>query len=176
MKTTISAVVVLTTATLALPSHAETLSEKAGVNSTLGIAPTTKDFITEAAISDMFEVDSSKLAAAQTSGPTKSFAEKMIADHSKTTSELKPLAAKAHVEVPAALDDAHQKMLDELKGLKGGDFAKQYHKDQDKGHKEAVSLFERYAKGGDNPDLKAWAGETLPTLEGHLKMAEGLDK
>jgi putative membrane protein len=25
-------------------------------------------------------------------------------------------------------------------------------------HKDAVSLFERYAKGGDNADLKDWAG------------------
>ena len=24
-------------------------------------------------------------------------------------------------------------------------------------HKDAVSLFERYAKGGDNPKLKDWA-------------------
>jgi putative membrane protein len=43
-------------------------------------------------------------------------------------------------------------------------------------HKDAVSLFERYAKGGDNPDLKDWAGKTLPALKHHLQMAENLDK
>jgi putative membrane protein len=43
-------------------------------------------------------------------------------------------------------------------------------------HKDAVSLFERYGKGGDNPDLKAWASKTLPDLQGHLKMAQDLDK
>jgi putative membrane protein len=43
-------------------------------------------------------------------------------------------------------------------------------------HKDAVSLFERYAKGGDNPELKEWAGKTLPALQHHLDMAQGLDK
>jgi putative membrane protein len=39
-----------------------------------------------------------------------------------------------------------------------------------------VSLFERYAKGGDNAALKDWAGKTLPALQHHLQMAEGLKK
>lgn len=42
--------------------------------------------------------------------------------------------------------------------------------------KDEVSLFERYAKGGDNGDLKAWAGKTLPALQHHLDMAERLSK
>jgi putative membrane protein len=43
-------------------------------------------------------------------------------------------------------------------------------------HKDAVSLFERYAKGGDDPDLKSWAGKTLPTLKHHLEMAQSLNR
>ena len=157
-------------------AHAETMSEKTGVNSVLGVAPTTRDFITEAAISDMFEIQSSKLAETRTTGETKAFAEKMIQDHTKTTSELKPLAIKAHVEAPTALDDSHKTMLKKLSGLQGDEFTKQYHSDQDNGHKDAVSLFERYLKGGENPEIKAWAGKTLPALQGHLKMAQNLDK
>lgn len=43
-------------------------------------------------------------------------------------------------------------------------------------HKDAVSLFERYAKGGEDPKLKDWAGKTLPALKHHLEMAQALDK
>jgi putative membrane protein len=43
-------------------------------------------------------------------------------------------------------------------------------------HKDAVSLFERYSKSGDNPKLKDWAGKTLPTLQHHLDMAQDLNK
>ena len=39
-----------------------------------------------------------------------------------------------------------------------------------------IDLFERYAKGGENPKLKDWAGKTLPALQHHLKMAQALDK
>ncbi len=43
-------------------------------------------------------------------------------------------------------------------------------------HKDAVSLFERYAKGGDNAKLKDWAGKTLSHLQHHLEMAQSLNK
>jgi putative membrane protein len=39
-----------------------------------------------------------------------------------------------------------------------------------------VDLFERYAKGGDNADLKAWAGKTVPALKHHKEMADKLPK
>ena len=43
-----------------------------------------------------------------------------------------------------------------------------------KGHRDAVALFEAYAKGGDDAELKGWAGQTLPHLKEHLSMAEKL--
>jgi putative membrane protein len=41
--------------------------------------------------------------------------------------------------------------------------------------KDAVSLFERYAKGGEDPK-KDWAGKTPPALQHHLEMAQAIDK
>jgi putative membrane protein len=78
--------------------------------------------------------------------------------------------------IPTALDSSHQSKLDKLKGLNGADFTKQYKSDQVAAHKDAVSLFERYAKGGDNAQLKAWASKTLPDLKHHLEMAQALNK
>src|SRR5205085_954962 len=60
---------------LASPAAAETVGEKTGINSTLGIAPTTKDFVQEAAVSDMFEIQSSKLASTKLNGSEKAFAD-----------------------------------------------------------------------------------------------------
>ena len=160
------------------PAFGQSMGEKTGVNSMTGTSPTTADFVKEAAISDMFEIKSSELAAQKSNGATKDFATKMIADHTKTSSELKKMVADGVVkaEVPTALDSSHQSMLDKLNGLSGNAFDKQYHSDQDSGHKDAVSLFTRYSQGGDNAKLKSWAGTTLPTLEGHYKMAQDLDK
>ncbi|MDB5603191.1 MAG: hypothetical protein JWP25_91 [Bradyrhizobium sp.] len=131
---------------LAAPALAQSAGEKTGVNSALGIAPTTADFVKEVAISDMFEIQSSKLA--QDKGNAS----------------------------PTALDSSHQSKLDKLKGESGKDFSSDFDSDQVSAHKDAVSLFERYAKGGDNADLKNWAGKTLPALQHHLEMAQNLGK
>ena len=43
-----------------------------------------------------------------------------------------------------------------------------------KEHREAVALFEAYAKADDNPDLKSWATATLPHLKELVAVAEKL--
>lgn len=43
-------------------------------------------------------------------------------------------------------------------------------------HKDAISLFERYAKSGEDPKFKDWAGKTLSTLQHDLEMAQDLGK
>jgi len=83
---------------------------------------------------------------------------------------------KVKAELPAALDSSHQSKLDKLKAASGEDFSSDFDSMQVSAHKDAVSLFERYAKGGDNADLKAWADKTLPALKHHLEMAQDLDK
>lgn len=162
----------------AAPAFAQSIGEKTGVNSMLGVTPATADFVKEAASSDMFEIQSSQLAVQRSDDKTKAFANQMITDHEKTTAELKSLVQSGAVkaEIPTAMLPSHQSMFDKLKGLNGGDFTKQYHDDQVSAHKDAVSLYQRYAKGGDNEQLKSMASKTLPTLEHHLSMAQDLDK
>jgi len=163
---------------LAGPTLAQSAGEKTGVNSALGISPTTADFVKEVAISDMFEIEASKLAQDKGNAPEKSFASQMVTDHTKTSSELKGLVSsgKVKAELPAALDSSHQSKLDKLKGESGKDFSSDFDSVQVSAHKDAVSLFERYAKSGDNADLKNWAGKTLPALKHHLEMAQNLNK
>jgi putative membrane protein len=164
---------------LTVPAAAESLTEKTGINSLIGRAPSTQDFVTEAGISDMFEIQSSKLALQKTNDDAiKAFASQMVTDHGKTTAEVESLvdSGKVNAKPPQALDDSHQSMLDKLKSLDGGDFRKQYLDDQVKGHKDAVDLFKRYGNNGQNADLKAFAQKTLPTIEHHLDMAQNLDK
>jgi putative membrane protein len=168
---------------LAAPVFAQTagdkakeLGEKTGVNSVIGAAPTTSDFATEAAQSDMFEVKASQLAAQKSDSTTKTFADEMVKDHTKTSQELKSMASTAKVILPPGLDEKHQKMLDDLSAKSGSDFTKTYIADQVDAHESAVSLFDRYAKNGDDPTLKAWAARTLPELQQHLQMAKALDK
>lgn len=159
-------------------AFSQSAAEKTGINSMIGTSPTTADFVKEATISDMFEIQSSMLAVNKGDTPTKTFATQMVLDHKKTTAEMASMLKAGTVPgmAPTAMDSMHQNMLDKLKGLSGADFTHQYHSDQVTAHKEAVSLFQRYAKGGDNAALKSWAAQTEPSLEHHLQMAQNLDK
>jgi putative membrane protein len=177
---TMKTVVTLAAAAVLLSSAAlaQSVGEKTGVNSTLGISPATADFVKEAAMSDMMEIESSKIAQQKGNADEKKFAGQMITDHTKTSSELKSMVSSGDVkaELPASLDSSSQSKLDKLRNAKPEDFAAQYDPMQVSAHKDAVSLFERYAKGGDNAKLKDWAGKTLPALQHHLEMAQDMDK
>jgi len=136
------------------------------------------DFIKEAANSDMLQIAAATLAQEKGNAEEKRFAEQMMTDHSKTSSDLKSLVSSGAVmaDIPTALDSSSQKKLDKLRDTRRQAFASEYDPMQISVHKEAVSLFERYSKSGDNPKLMDWAGKTLPTLQHHLDMAEAMHK
>ena len=83
---------------LATPALAQSVGEKTGVNSTLGISPTTADFVKEAAVSDMFEIQSSQLAQERGNASDKTFAQTMIKDHQKTSDALKAMVSSGDVK------------------------------------------------------------------------------
>ena len=179
MRTTLTAAAcLLLLGAAGMPAHAQSVGEKTGVNSLIGVAPSSQDFVTQAVISDMFENQSSKLALEKSDEKTKAFAQKMIDDHKKTSDELKSVVQTGDMKLtlPTDLDSSHQSKLDKLKSLSGEDFTKQYHDDQVTAHKNATDLYKRYAEGGDNAALKAFAIKTKPHLDEHLKMAQDLNK
>ncbi len=163
---------------LAAAAFAQSAAEKTGVNSLVGIAPTTLDFVNEAASSDMFEIEASKLALQRGDKQTKAFAQQMVDDHQKTTVQLKDLvtSGKANATLPPDMTSNQKKMLARLQKLNGKEFIQRYDSDQRSAHASAVDLFKRYGEKGDNPALKAWAANTRPTLEHHLQMAKQLGK
>jgi putative membrane protein len=129
MKTVAFATAALLAVAAAAPSFAQSIPEKTGVNQALAIAPKTEDFVTLAAQSDMLEIQSSKLALQKSdSDKTKTFAQNMIDDHTKTSTELKELVSSGKVKVsaPSALDKKHEAKLDKLTKLNGKDFTKEY--------------------------------------------------
>jgi putative membrane protein len=79
-----------------------------------GQAASTQDFVNKVAVSDMFEIQSSQLALSKNpDADTKPFADKMVADHEKTSSELKSLvnSGKVKATLPTDLDSEHLKCL-----------------------------------------------------------------
>jgi putative membrane protein len=138
--------------------------------------PSTSTFLTNTAVANLFEIESSKLALSKTGNDKiKAFANQMVTDHTAAGAKFKQAVTDAKLTPPAEkLDAKHQALLDDLKKKDGAAFDTAYVKAQHDGHVETVALFEAYAKGGDNARLKQFANEMLPTLKTHLDQVSKL--
>jgi putative membrane protein len=131
-----------------------------------------KNFVDKAGAGGLAEVKLSKLAMDKgQSTDVKQFARKMVEDHSKANLELKQLADKKNLVVPAKLDDKHQMVYDKLAKLEGADFDKEYMRAMAMDHDDAVKLFKQQSESGQDPELKSFAMKTLPIIEKHDDMA-----
>ncbi|MBA2467260.1 MAG: DUF4142 domain-containing protein [Sphingomonas sp.] len=132
-------------------------------------------FVTAAAATDLYEIESAKLAASK-SGSTeiKEFAGHIQTDHTKSTAELKTAASQAKATVSPALDAEKQAMLDQLKAASGAEFDRLYLQQQKAAHEKALALLQSFAQSGDAEPLKAFARKTTPVIEGHIEHLNGI--
>ena len=123
-------------------------------------------FVLEAASGGMMEVQLGQLAVSK--------AKHMVDDHSKANEELRGLASSKGITLPTALDAKQQAEVDKLSKMSGADFDHHYMMMMVTDHNKDVAAFERESKNGKDPDVKAWAAKTLPTLQEHQTMAKDI--
>lgn len=137
----------------------------------------TNDFAVKAANGGMLEMEVARLAREKAqNSDVKEFAAMMLSDHQKANDELKALAGRKNITIPARLGDDEQKHVDELAKLTGSAFDKKYVDLMVDDHEEDVKLFQNAADNVDDADLKAYAAKTLPTLQKHLERITTIDK
>jgi putative membrane protein len=133
------------------------------------------DYFKTMALTNMTEISAGRLALDNSqNSAVKTFAQRMIDDHTQAEQELSDLAGSQQVSLPTRLDDSHQKMIDQLKEKTGADFDKAYINDQVAGHKEAIATDRDEASNGTNPKERAYANGLMSTLDTHLSLAEKL--
>ena len=139
-------------------------------------------FYKKAAEGGIAEVELGKLA--QDKSPTasvKEFGAMMVTDHTAANDKLKAIAAKNHIKLPTSPSMGQMATKTELKVLSGKAFDKSYIKGMVKDHEEDIKEFQTESASGQDPDAKAYAVATLPTLQAHLKKiqeiaaAQGVD-
>ncbi|WP_263146255.1 DUF4142 domain-containing protein [Pseudomonas sp. RIT-PI-AD] len=134
-----------------------------------------RDFVDEASAKGIAEIETGKLALTKATSPElKSFAQMMIDDHTAANKKLAALASQKKLEVAddAELMSKAKEMI--LKLRSGESFDEAYANNQVKAHEATVKLFREEAETADDADLKAFAKDTLPTLEKHLEAAKKL--
>jgi putative membrane protein len=142
------------------------------------LASADKDFLENAAQGGHTEVEGSKMAQTKSSNAdVKQFADKMVQDHTKANQELVALASKKGYTPPDEPSLIQRTKLKALSALDGHSFDKMYASQIGvSAHEDTVKLFQKEAADGKDADVKAWAAQTLPTLQQHLEMAKALQQ
>jgi putative membrane protein len=141
-----------------------------------GLKMADKNFLTHAAQGGEAEVELGRLAQQKAADPqVKAFGQRMETDHSKAGSELRALIAQKGLTVPGGLPPQALALKNRLDKMQGATFDQAYMRAMLEDHIKDVREFEMAAKSTD-PDIKAFAEKTLPTLREHLKMAQDINK
>jgi len=130
-------------------------------------------FANNAAQGGMAEVELGRLATQRAGDASvREFGARMVADHSRANSELKSIAAKKGMQLPAEITSDQKSEVDKLSKMSGAEFDKEYMSMMLKDHETDVKDFDTQSKEGNDAEIKAFAGKTLPTLQQHLQMAQ----
>ncbi len=152
----------------AAPAFARSKSGKTTAKTT-----TDQTFVKKAAEGGLAEVQLADLAKQKASNPeVKQFADRMATDHGKANDELKSLAQTKNSTLPSDLSAKDKALRDRLSKLSGEQFDRAYMQAMVKDHTHDVNEFRHESQAAKDPDVKAFAAKTLPTLEQHLQLAQ----
>lgn len=157
------------------PATAQTSSDNAGVNPAgkSGGSSENARFIDHAARDGKAEVELAQLAQQRAgSAEVKSVAQRLAQDHSKANQQLMQIAQQQGVEPPTGVGKKNSQTRAKLEKLNGAAFDRAYLREQIADHKQDIQYFKHQAGTLQDPQLKAFAQQTLPTLQQHLQLLQ----
>jgi putative membrane protein len=132
-------------------------------------------FYKNAAEGGIAEVELGKLAQDKSPTPSvKEFGAMMVTEHTAANDKLKAIAAKKNITLPTSPSVGQMATKTKLEVLSGTTFDKSYIKGMVDDHQETIKAFQTEVSSGQDPDAKAFAVATLPTLKVHLKKIQAI--
>lgn len=132
-------------------------------------------FYKKAAEGGMSEIELGQLAQQKARNPAvKEFGAMMVNDHSAANEKLKALAASKQVVLPGSPSVMQKASRTKLDMMSGDSFDKSYVKAMIEDHKSDIKEFQKEASEGRDPQAKAFAAATLPTLQTHLQKVQSI--
>ena len=167
------------TATIVSPDTTKTSDKKMDTTTNNAgnqmIDQSTKDFVADAATGGMMEVELGNLAQQKAKNQrVKDFGKMMVDDHTQANNNLKDIASRKNITVPAAITDDQKKEMEKLSKKSGADFDKAYVDMMVDDHKKDIAAFKKASGNVGDNDIKNFATSTLPTLQKHLDSIEAI--
>ncbi|AII51784.1 hypothetical protein N008_07280 [Hymenobacter sp. APR13] len=169
--------------TMGVASEPSMKNDSAGTNMAAGamadpngpMAPHKDDpeFMMSAAHSDQNEIQLSKLALEKgATGMAKTHAEMMIADHTKSTADLKSIAAKKNVKLPTDMDAEHKTIAANMQKLSGKELEKAFMDQMITDHQKTLNTMAAHRAMTQDADLQGFIDKTTPVVTNHLQMSK----
>jgi putative membrane protein len=156
-------------------THAQTPNASAAGSA---LSPADTYFASQTSLGTPYQVDSGRLA--QTKGTTsaiRSYADLMVSSHITVNNALKAiLQRKAPLPPPTLLQAAYATMISTLQHETGPTFDADYVTGQLNYQKGNAAPYQYEIENGSDPDLKAFAQQTLPKILDHLDRATKLQR
>lgn len=135
------------------------------------------EYATMAAASDMYEIESSRLALEKSQNPqVRELAEMLIRDHEESTADLRAAAQQAVpvIVVTPALNPEQQANMEALRAAAAADFDRLYLSQQIPAHEKAAAMLRHYSQNGDVEQLRSHATAVLVPVEMHLQRVRAM--
>ena len=155
---------------------ANTTGRDAGAVGTAGtadidVARADRDFVHDAAIANMAEVELGRLTADKAiDAEVKKFGRMMVDDHTAAGERMKTIADEFHIEWPQQLDDKHRDLREKLAGKQGAEFDREYITAMVEGHENFVNKLESRV---DKDTVAEWKAEMADRAAGRKAEERG---
>jgi putative membrane protein len=155
---------------------ADTASGSGKSASGKALSKSDQNMMRDMAYANLSEIEAAKVAQSQSNNDqVKTFAKKMIDDHTQAQQELTQLAQSKGVTLPTEPDHKHMAEVKKMSAMQGDKFDKMYM--QQGGmtdHRDTHRLLSKVQQSASDPDLKALATKMTPIVDQHMTMAQDI--
>jgi putative membrane protein len=133
------------------------------------------NFLADAIRGNVAEVKLGQLAAERAqSQQVREYGDMLKKDHTKSLEKASSLASEIGVPASSELTAQQQKQFESLQKLSGDEFDTTFLSQMVREHQSAIATFSAQAQSGSDPEVMAFAKDTLPTLQAHLQHAQSV--
>lgn len=138
-----------------------------------------QEYAAMVAASDLYEIESGRLAREKTQdAEIRDLAQMIVTDHEKSTADLLTAAQQAQpaITVTPEMNAEQQSMMQALRSANGDRFDQEYLRQQVAAHEKALALVRHFAQNGDVEGLRQHASTVSGPIQRHLEQARTLSQ
>ena len=132
-------------------------------------------FIRDIDADHFLEIRLARLAESRaTNQQVKSFARKMVNDHTEMQKEWTTMAANNGMPIKSGMGKNHKAKLDRLEKFYGIDFDREYMTLEGQNHNDYLSYFRKEGRAANSAAVRQVVNRRIPMLEQHLRQAKDI--